>query len=403
MGKGIFSGDNEVFIGAPVTADILERFALEEAEAVSYIVEDRTVFTGKVNSKIVTGREVKVAALKEAPEGTLLSESYTEGDGITPGNAPIIRLTTENDELFTAGDLIYVQGVQGYEADGTTPSERELVLYVVEMSLSNGLMVQALNGKTHNGVPNCIPSIEEGVSLFRMGNAVETVDKDAVETFSSVPCLHNKNYCQKFVYKAAYTDDALQKLAESGISLEDLIEIRRKSFVNAIDLAYLKGVQESIYVRWNTTGLAQREVKTCEGLWYQAESQFDYTTNSFSVEKLVEFIRDFTTRVTHLNSTEIPVLLCGSRLKAYLNEHISIAGTINELGTVVKVEDGPIFDDLGMSENGIIYYPSALVECVYSPYRATTTDNNGITTIEINQCSCLVAKDKSAVMRIVRR
>ena len=72
-----------------------------------------------------------------------------------------IVLVTDNDDMFNASDLIEVKDVYGYEPNGTTRSNQNLMLYVLSRDDDNGLVVMAVNGKIIGGIPNCVPSRRE--------------------------------------------------------------------------------------------------------------------------------------------------------------------------------------------------------------------------------------------------
>ncbi len=111
------------------------------------------------------------------PTTTMLANDYTEpASGSATQEHTRVVLETLNDEMFDVSDTILVQGVHGYKEDGITLSENELVLYVVSRDVDSGLRVQAVNGKKIGSVTGCIPSIEEGTTLIRMGRAATELD-----------------------------------------------------------------------------------------------------------------------------------------------------------------------------------------------------------------------------------
>lgn len=97
------------------------------------------------------------------PTRTQMSETYTEGDDVVAGEGtPKVRIITENDEIFDKSDTILVQGVQGYEPDGTTMSVHELVLYVAGRDAASGLKVMGSTARLSTVCPTvCPPSARE--------------------------------------------------------------------------------------------------------------------------------------------------------------------------------------------------------------------------------------------------
>ena len=98
------------------------------------------------------------------PTMTSLAQDYDE---VAPeaGAAPKARIKTLNNDIFDERDTILVQGVSGYAPDGVTETADELVLYVTGRD-DDGVVVMAINGKTVDGVPGCVPDIPEGTTLI---------------------------------------------------------------------------------------------------------------------------------------------------------------------------------------------------------------------------------------------
>ena len=90
--------------------------------------------------------------LTKAKLTTAVAESNPEAGDDTPTTV----INTSNNEIFDPTDTILVQNTSGYEADGTTESSQDLVLYVIDRD-ANGVTVMAVNGPTINGVKCCFP------------------------------------------------------------------------------------------------------------------------------------------------------------------------------------------------------------------------------------------------------
>ena len=92
------------------------------------------------------------------PTSTTLKEDVPEPvNDSDPDNITKVKIKTENNEIFDVSDTILVQGVSGYEADGTTLSINDLVLYVVKKNADTGeIQVMAVKGKKVGRVSNCV-------------------------------------------------------------------------------------------------------------------------------------------------------------------------------------------------------------------------------------------------------
>ena len=348
------------------------------------------------------------------PTSTLLSESYTEGDGVSPGGGtPKVRLTTENDDIFDTSDTILVQGVQGYEADGTTPSESELVLYVTGRDVSNGLMVMAVNGKTVNGVPGCVPSLEEGVTLIRMGRAASELDVQSPQ-FEALP-HKDSNYCQ--IFKMQVEQSQLQSLSNKEVpwTMTDQQEAAIYDMRLGMEKSFLFGVKHRL---WDPD--KKEHITFTGGIWRQAGKQFDYTDSGFTREKIIELMRE---AFTGNNGSKRKVLLGGSRLLGYLSsldydrvvlsrESVSKWGIdftqiCSKFGTLYLMLS-EVFDECGMSECGIVIDPDYIQKYVHIPFSTESLNlkGSGLRNTEalvMTEASCLVLRYPKSHMRIVRR
>ena len=345
---------------------------------------------------------------------TVTSEEYTEGDGVTPGGAtPKVNLATDNDEIFDTSDTILVQGVQGYEDDGQTYSPRELVLYVASRTTSNGLMVMAVNGKTVNGVPNCLPTIPEGTKLIRMGRAASELDVMSPQ-FEALP-QKVENFCQ--IFKMQVEQSVLQRLSnkEVGWDLSDQQEAAIYDMRLGMEKSFLFGAKRKI---WDPD--KKEYILFTGGIWQQAGKSFQYTTSGLANDKVIELMRQ---AFTGHNGSKRKILLGGSKLMGYLsnldyNRVIMNRESVSKWGidfTEVTSKFGTlylllseVFDEVGMSENGIIIDPEYIQKYVHIPFNAEELDlkSSGVRNtdaIVLTEASCLVLRYPKAHMRIIRR
>ena len=131
------------------------------------------------------------------PTKATLSETYTEpASGSATTAAQKVQITTSNNDIFEVSETILVQGVKGYESDGKTQSKADLVLYISSKEETGELNVYAINGKTIGSITGCVPTIEQGTTLIRMGRAATELDVQTAQ-FEALP-VKDQNYCQIF-------------------------------------------------------------------------------------------------------------------------------------------------------------------------------------------------------------
>lgn len=348
------------------------------------------------------------------PTSTTVSETYTEGDDVVAGSGtPKVRLVTNNDEIFDTSDTILVQGVQGYEPDGSTMSQQELVLYVASRDATNGLMVMAVNGKTVDGVANCLPTINEGVTLIRMGRAASELDVMSPQ-FEALP-HKEQNFCQ--IFKMQVEQSTLQRLSnkEVGWSMTDQEEAAIYDMRLGMEKSFLFGVKSRL---WDPA--KKENIMLTGGIWHQAGKQFAYSESTISRDKVIELMRE---AFTGNSGSKRKVLLGGSRLMGYLSNLdydrvVMSRESVSKWGidfTEIRSKFGTlylllseVFDECGMSENGIIIDPEYIQKYVHIPFSTEALDlkSSGLRNTDalvLTEASCLVLRYPKSHMRIIRR
>lgn len=366
------------------------------------------------NSKHAGSMIVDYYNVDTKPTSAVLTESYTQGAGISASTGSAqVRLTTDNDEIFDTSDTILVQGVPGYEPDGATQSQHELVLYVVERSQNNGLQVIAVNGKRVNGVDNCLPSLDEGVSLIRMGRAATELDVMSPQ-FEALP-HKEQNYCQ--IFKMQVEQSTLQRMANKEVAwnMSDQEEAAIYDMRLGMEKSFLFGVKQRLWLPEK-----KENVMLTGGIWHQAGKQFTYSEAGFTREKVVELMRE---AFTGNNGSKRKVLLGGSKLMGYLSnldyDRIVMAReSVSKWGidfTELRSKFGTlylllseIFDECGMAEDGIVIDPEYIQKYVHIPFSTESLNlkSSGLRNVDalvLTEASCLVLRYPKAHMRIVKR
>ena len=221
------------------------------------------------------------------PTLTTMSQAYSEpddGEATTDSTRPIIH--TANDEIFDASDTILVQGTYGYEPDGVTQSMQELVLYVLSRDTTNGLRVQAVNGKKIGSVEGCLPSISRGAVLIRMGRAATELDVMSPQ-FEALPHKASQ-FCQ--IFKMQVEESTMQKLANKEVdwTMNDQEEAAVYDMRLGMEKSFLFGVKARV---WDNN--KKENVMLTGGIWHQAGKEYAYGDDGFTQETIIDLMRGF--------------------------------------------------------------------------------------------------------------
>ncbi len=347
------------------------------------------------------------------PTTAEVASDYEEPDaGSATTEDTRITLSTNNDDMFDVSDTILVQGVYGYNESGTMPSKEELVLYVVARDDNNGLKVQAVNGKKIGTVEGCVPSIEEGTILIRMGRAATELDVMSPQ-FEALP--HKaQQYCQ--IFKMQVEQSTLQKLSNKEVpwTMNDQEEAAIYDMRLGMEKSFLFGVKAKI---WDN--VKKENVMLTGGIWKQAGKEFVYNAQGINQESIIDMMRK---AFTGNAGSKRKILIGGSELigtinKLDYNRVITASDTITKWGidfTELRAKFGTlyvllseVFDECGMAANGMIIDPEYLQKYVHQPFSAETLNlkASGVRNVDatvLTETSCLVLRYPKAHMRIVK-
>ncbi|MBR5638982.1 MAG: DUF5309 family protein [Muribaculaceae bacterium] len=347
------------------------------------------------------------------PTSAEVADDYVEPDeGEATADDTRITLSTSNDDMFDVSDTILVQGVYGYDATGTEQSREELVLYVISRDDSSGLKVQAVNGKKIGNVEGCVPSIDEGTPLIRMGRAATELDVMSPQ-FEALP--HKaQQFCQ--IFKMQVEQSTLQKLSNKEVpwTMTDQEEAAIYDMRLGMEKSFLFGVKGKI---WDN---AKKEyVMLTGGIWKQAGKEFAYNAQSINQESIIDMMRK---AFTGNAGSKRKILIGGSELIGTINKLdyqrvITASDTITKWGidfTELRSKFGTlyvllseVFDECGMAANGMIIDPEYLQKYVHQPFSAETLNlkASGVRNVDatvLSETSCLVLRYPKAHMRIVK-
>lgn len=347
------------------------------------------------------------------PTTTMTTADYKEPTAsAATRDATLAKLEVDNGEIFDPSDTILVQGTLGYEDNGITRSKQELVLYVVSRDGSE-ITVQAVNGKKIGNFEGCIPSIEEGTTLIRMGRAATELDVMSPQ-FEALP-KKAQQFCQ--IFKMQVEQSTLQRLANKEVNwtMTDQEEAAIYDMRLGMEKSFLFGTKGKI---WDNT--KKEWVMLTGGIWWQAGKNYTYSTGSpLTQESIVDLMRE---AFTGNAGSKRKILIGGSGLIGRLNKlnytHIITASdTVTKWGidfTELRSKFGTlyvllseVFDECGMEDNGIIIDPDYLQKYVHQPFSAETLNlkASGVRNVDatvLTETSCLVLRYPMAHMRITR-
>lgn len=150
-------------------------------EQITLIGTDEFVLDGlmrRAKRKVkVTGYEVDHYIIDEQKASVFTKAEYT-GSNQKQG---VIKLESEDQELFQEYGTILVKGVDGYDEKGTTPiAGTDLMLYIVGKDSSNDPICRAINGPKSSPTDEyCnMPTIPEGTELVILSNALAETQKE---------------------------------------------------------------------------------------------------------------------------------------------------------------------------------------------------------------------------------
>lgn len=327
--------------------------------------------------------------------------------------SPTIVIHTSNNDIFDPTDTILVQNVSGYESDGQTESEQDLMLYVVSRD-ANGVTVMAVNGLTVNGIPNCFPEVMGGSTLVRMGRAASELDVQSPQ-FESLP-KKNRNLCQ--IFKMQVEQSTLQRLAnkEVGWTMSDQEEAAVYDMRMGMEKSYLFGVARQM---WDP--FKKEHIYFTGGIWNQAGKDFVLEKSvDLTVNKMVDLMRE---AFTGNSGSKRKILIGGSGLISRISKldytRIITAGQhVSKWGidfTELRSKFGclylllsEVFDEVGMENDGIVIDPEYIQKYTHIPFSTEQLNlkKSGVRNVDalvMTEASCLVLRYPKAHMRITTR
>ena len=324
--------------------------------------------------------------------------------------SPVIVIQTSNNEIFDPTDTILVQNVTGFDSDGVTESDQELMLYVVDRD-SEGVKVMAVNGPTVNGVSNCFPDILSGTQLVRMGRAASELDVQSPQ-FEALP-KKSRNLCQ--IFKMQVEQSTLQRLAnkEVGWTMSDQEEAAVYDMRMGMEKSFLFGVARQM---WDP--VKKEHVYFTGGIWNQAGKDFivesstelttsdvidlmqkAFTGNAGSKRKILIGGSGLISKISKLDYTR--VISAGQHVSKWGIDFTELRSKFGCLYLLLS----EVFDEVGMEDFGIVIDPEYIQKYTHIPFSTEQLNlkKSGVRNVDalvMTEASCLVLRYPKAHMRV---
>jgi hypothetical protein len=352
---------------------------------------------------------------------TKLTNASVIDDYVAPSTddatAQLATINTSQNGIFDISDTILVKGVKGYNDDGATVSDDDLVLYVMSKADNGALNVVAVNGKKSNvggdTVNRIVPSIPADTQLIRMGRASSELDVQTAQ-FEALP-QKAQNYCQ--IFKMQIEQSTLQKIANKEVnwSMTDQEEAAIYDMRLGMEKNFLFGVKRTIY-----DSRKKEHVLLTGGIWHQAGKTFKYSSDSFTQDTVIDMMKE---AFTGNAGSKRKVLIGGSNLIGLINK-LDYTKVINAGENVAKwgidfsemsskfgklyVLLSEVFDECGMANDGMIIDPEYIQKYSHLPFGTEALDlkaagMRNTDALVLTEASCLVLRYPKAHMRIIKQ
>lgn len=359
----------------------------------------------------VSAPEYEYWSLGTRPIKTTLKTAITAGAGAS------ITIQTDNDAMFDKDDTIWVVGVKGFKADGTTASDEDLILQVANVDDSGNVNVYAVNGSkaNANGVP-AIPTV--GTVLIRGGRAAAELDAQTA-AFANVPTPQIV-YCQIFMMQVEQS--TIDKMRDKRVPF-DFSDMEEDSIFD-----FRRGQETSLWFGYGkkaTHPTKKQRVWFCEGIWWQAGKDitlgtYNSTTKEAEIsdDNLVDFERESFTGDG--SGSDRKVLFCGSDLMAALGKiksdklrlmkenvqcwDLRFKSFDTDFGEILAIYH-PGFDEYGMSKEGFLLDPTLLTRVQHLSFARNVVDFDKIavrnsTAVIMRESLALVLRSPNAHARV---
>lgn len=414
-------GGGKIISGEPLTRDLTLR---ESDGLIKNEIDDRITKIRPMSTPIdqlsrwagarkASSMVVDYYSVDIKPTKATMSKAYTEPEsGSATTAAQKVTIETSNNDIFEVSETILVQGVKGYESDGTTQSKSDLVLYITSKEENGTLNVYAINGKKIGSIENCVPSIPESTTLIRMGRAATELDVQTAQ-FEALP-VKEQNNCQ--IFKIQVEQSTFQKIAAKEVQWDfsDSEEAAIYDMRLGMEKTFMFGVKRTLY-----DSRKKENVLLTGGIWWQAGKEYEFDpAKELTQDDLIDIMKE---AFTGNGGNKRKVLIGGSDFIGRINK-LEVTKVITAEDEYVKwgidfseirskfgkfyVLYSEVFDDCGMSDYGFVFDPEFVTRWAHVPFGHQKLDlkSAGIRNTDavvMTEASCLTLRYPAAHMRIV--
>ncbi|MBO8438498.1 MAG: hypothetical protein IAC54_06330 [Bacteroidetes bacterium] len=414
-------GGGKIISGEPLTRDLTLR---ESDGLIKNEIDDRITKIRPMSTPIdqlsrwagarkASSMVVDYYSVDIKPTKATMSKAYTEPEsGSATSAAQKVTIDTSNNDIFEVSETIMVQGVKGYESDGTTRSKSDLVLYITSKEENGTLNVYAINGKKIGSIENCVPSIPASTTLIRMGRAATELDVQTAQ-FEALP-VKEQNNCQ--IFKIQVEQSTFQKIAAKEVQWDfsDSEEAAIYDMRLGMEKTFMFGVKRTLY-----DSRKKENVSLTGGIWWQAGKEYEFDpSKELTQDDLIDIMKE---AFTGNGGNKRKVLIGGSDFIGRINK-LEVTKVIAADDEYVKwgidfseirskfgkfyVLYSEVFDDCGMSDYGFVFDPEFVTRWAHVPFGHQKLDlkSAGIRNTDavvMTEASCLTLRYPAAHMRIV--
>ncbi len=402
QGGGVVVKDEPLTTGATreLSPELLEKDIYEKVIKVRPGNTPIDTITRKAKRRKCKSQITEFYSMGVMPTNSTLKTAVAQN---TSQNAlTTIDITDAN--FFDVNDTILVPSVEISEANGGY-----LMLYVQKKTDDGKFVVLAANT-----TQNRMPAIPQGAELVRMGFA--GAEKDAqCPAMQGLP-TKSRNYCQ--VFEKQVEESEFQKLTSKEVewNMTDVEEQAVYDYKRAVEFSLLFGSMSEIF-----DSLKKETVYTTQGMWWQAENEFEYQKNgSFDNTTLSALSKEV---FSGNNGSDRRFLFAGADLIEKL-QNLEVTRTINDENEYVKlgmtfssivtkfgrleVIHAEVFDQMGLPGNGFVLDPANIQRNEFKPFTRTILDlkksgQRNVNAVFMQEVCCVNLYNPSTHCRIVAK
>ena len=266
--------------------------------------------------------------------------------------------------LFSKGDLIQFEGINGYDKNGIVTPYTNLWGLVYDVSASTGLSVQPINGKLNAAMlPTFNDNIPINTVVYR-GSKPGTELQMKSASYFALP-EDDFNYVQKFLGQVDVSDWSEMHLKKAKWGKSEIVNRAMYDYRATKEFAYLRGFRDKIVSQDPTV---TEEIRLCGGFTFFNKKAIDWTLKTAITDK--DYV-EFTENIFDGNSgSNRRILFAGSKLLTALQNSQAFSKNLEAQKTdlvggvkmtVIQTVYGelaiyrhPLFREIGWGNAGVV-------------------------------------------------